>query len=370
MQSICKQTMKSWKEKFMSSSRSNFCARKFKLLQTEFEKVFLTLIDELMGTSYEACWDPCINTSVGSITNYSVQEFYVFLDVQVLVNQVPHKSKLMITLKLSLAKVSLVIFWVRNLLNSSCRCVVHIWLKKREKESEGRGGSCAACGRRRRREWTRGRRSILSFCELCLLSATEWVQFLPSQSERELFFFSFFFLFPYCFVLFFPSLLAPDRKNTADLLPFSSVVFKLLSFSVYYCSLGSKMPVVGVASKLRPPSAVGSRPVHTALPIPSAVRAAAAQGFMARQQDLRPGEGGAPGGLSCQLSVKSEYRQERTTEGKSRAERGEESKICKVSGAELWLCVGLHLCVWQHGDSTGVRAERAGVVRFGGLSLR
>ncbi|XP_059181682.1 LOW QUALITY PROTEIN: neuron navigator 3 [Centropristis striata] len=86
------------------------------------------------------------------------------------------------------------------------------------------------------------------------------------------------------------------------------------------------MPVVGVASKLRQPSAVGTKPVHTALPIPSAVRAATSQGYMARQQELRAGEG-APG-LSCQLSIKSEYK-ERTPEGKSRAET-EESKICKI----------------------------------------
>ncbi|XP_029968916.1 neuron navigator 3 isoform X5 [Salarias fasciatus] len=84
------------------------------------------------------------------------------------------------------------------------------------------------------------------------------------------------------------------------------------------------MPVVGVASKLRQPSAVGTKPVHTALPIPSAVRAAAAA---ARQQELRAGEG--PPGLSCQLSIKSEYQQERTAEGKSRAGT-EESKICKI----------------------------------------
>ncbi|KAM9705357.1 neuron navigator 3 isoform 10-T11 [Menidia menidia] len=87
------------------------------------------------------------------------------------------------------------------------------------------------------------------------------------------------------------------------------------------------MPVVGVASKLRPPSAVGSKPVHTALPIPSAVRAAAAQAYTARQQELRAGER-APG-LSCQLSVKSGYQPERAPEGKSRAET-EESKICKI----------------------------------------
>lgn len=87
------------------------------------------------------------------------------------------------------------------------------------------------------------------------------------------------------------------------------------------------MPVVGVASKLRQPSAVGTKPVHTALPIPSAVRAAASQGYMTRQQELRAGDS-APG-LSCQLSVKSEFQQEKTPEGKSRAET-EESKICKI----------------------------------------
>lgn len=89
------------------------------------------------------------------------------------------------------------------------------------------------------------------------------------------------------------------------------------------------MPVVGVASKLRQPSAVGTKPVHTALPIPSAVRAATSQGYMARQQELRTNEG-APG-LSCQLSVKSDYKREKSPERKSKAET-EESKICKVSG--------------------------------------
>ncbi|XP_014858075.1 PREDICTED: neuron navigator 3-like, partial [Poecilia mexicana] len=88
------------------------------------------------------------------------------------------------------------------------------------------------------------------------------------------------------------------------------------------------MPVVGVASKLRQPSVVGTKPVHTALPIPSAVRTAASQGFMARQRDLGPGDGTPP--LHCQLSVRSEYHQERRTAGgKARAE-SEESKICKI----------------------------------------
>ncbi|XP_068611549.1 neuron navigator 3 [Brachionichthys hirsutus] len=87
------------------------------------------------------------------------------------------------------------------------------------------------------------------------------------------------------------------------------------------------MPVVGVASKLRQPSAVVAKPVHTALPIPSAVRTATSPACMARQQELRTGD--ATPWLSCQLSIKSEYRKERTPEGRSRAEK-EESKICKI----------------------------------------
>ncbi|XP_054911434.1 neuron navigator 3 isoform X11 [Poeciliopsis prolifica] len=88
------------------------------------------------------------------------------------------------------------------------------------------------------------------------------------------------------------------------------------------------MPVVGVASKLRQPSVVGSKPVHTALPIPSAVRAGASQGFMARQRDLGPGDGTPP--LNCQLSVRSECQQERRPAGGRARAESEESKICKI----------------------------------------
>ncbi|RVE56356.1 hypothetical protein OJAV_G00220370 [Oryzias javanicus] len=102
------------------------------------------------------------------------------------------------------------------------------------------------------------------------------------------------------------------------------------------------MPVVGVASKLRQPSAVSPRPVHTALPIPSAVRAATSQGCAARQQEVRPGQG-VPG-LSCQLSVKPEYQQERTAGGRSRAET-EESKICKVSGGRPLFVLQVSACL-------------------------
>lgn len=139
------------------------------------------------------------------------------------------------------------------------------------------------------------------------------------------------------------------------------------------------MPVVGVASKLRQPSAVGTKPVHTALPIPSAVRAATSQGYMARQQELRAGEG-TPG-LSCQLSIKSEYQQEKKPEGKSRAET-EESKICKVSGGGLTLSLNLGSDAPQvSGEneptaslslslSVRVMLPRAGVCRSPSLSAR
>lgn len=108
--------------------------------------------------------------------------------------------------------------------------------------------------------------------------------------------------------------------------PFIAVLFLARRVCIFVAR-GSRMPVVGVASKLRQPSAVSPRPVHTALPIPSAVRAATSQGCGARQQEVRPGQG-VPG-LSCQL--KPEYQQERTAGGRTRADT-EESKICKVSG--------------------------------------
>lgn len=60
------------------------------------------------------------------------------------------------------------------------------------------------------------------------------------------------------------------------------------------------MPVLGVASKLRQP-AVGSKPVHTALPIPS-LGPAGSQQYPAKALEY-PGAGSAM--LSCQLALKS-----------------------------------------------------------------
>lgn len=145
-----------------------------------------------------------------------------------------------------------------------------------------------------------------------------------------LFFFKFFSFLPYS---------VPQQKFLHLCFPFLSVLFfqtcvtlviSLLLYTFFF-RLGSTMPVVGVASKLRQPSAVGTKPVHTALPIPSAVRAATSQGFMSQQRELRVSEGDP--GLSCQLSIKSEFQQERRPDGKSRA-RTEESRICKVSGGD------------------------------------
>lgn len=91
------------------------------------------------------------------------------------------------------------------------------------------------------------------------------------------------------------------------------------------------MPVVGVASKLRQP-AVGSKPIHTALPIPNPGRSSMAHG--PRNSDIRGSESSM---LSCQLSLKTDIMDRRTTVpapastlGRSSRE-AEESKICKVS---------------------------------------
>ncbi|XP_062339736.1 neuron navigator 3 isoform X3 [Osmerus eperlanus] len=85
------------------------------------------------------------------------------------------------------------------------------------------------------------------------------------------------------------------------------------------------MPVVGVASKLRQPSG-GSKPVHTALPIPNPGRGTATQGYMSRTQELRGSE--PPAMSSCQLSLKSEYQDRRSVQARSK--ETEESKICKI----------------------------------------
>uniref|UniRef100_A0A8C7ITX6 Neuron navigator 3 n=1 Tax=Oncorhynchus kisutch TaxID=8019 RepID=A0A8C7ITX6_ONCKI len=88
------------------------------------------------------------------------------------------------------------------------------------------------------------------------------------------------------------------------------------------------MPVVGVASKLRQPS-VGSKPVHSALPIPNPGRTAATRGYMARTPELRGSE--SPLLSSCQLSLKSEYQERRTQQKQQgRSKETEESKICKI----------------------------------------
>ncbi|XP_057179559.1 neuron navigator 3 isoform X3 [Triplophysa rosa] len=93
------------------------------------------------------------------------------------------------------------------------------------------------------------------------------------------------------------------------------------------------MPVVGVASKLRQP-AVGSKPIHTALPIPNPGRSSMAHGLTPRSSDIRGTESSM---LSCQLSLKTDIMDRRTTSvlapattlGRSSRE-AEESKICKI----------------------------------------
>ncbi|XP_039617653.1 neuron navigator 3 isoform X3 [Polypterus senegalus] len=82
------------------------------------------------------------------------------------------------------------------------------------------------------------------------------------------------------------------------------------------------MPVVGVASKLRQP-AVGSKPVHTAIPIPNLGRTPVSRSYLPRTTEL----GGTDNSmLSCQLSLKSTCSfQERPPEG--RAKETEDSKI-------------------------------------------
>uniref|UniRef100_A0A672LP98 Neuron navigator 3 n=1 Tax=Sinocyclocheilus grahami TaxID=75366 RepID=A0A672LP98_SINGR len=68
------------------------------------------------------------------------------------------------------------------------------------------------------------------------------------------------------------------------------------------------MPVVGVASKLRQP-AVGSKPIHTALPIRNTGRSSMAHGLTPRSSELRVTESSM---LSCQLLLKTEIHDRRS----------------------------------------------------------
>ncbi|XDV25164.1 hypothetical protein PO909_029129 [Leuciscus waleckii] len=96
---------------------------------------------------------------------------------------------------------------------------------------------------------------------------------------------------------------------------------------------GGTMPVVGVASKLRQP-AVGSKPIHTALPILNPGRSSMAHGLAPRSSELRVTESSM---LSCQLSFKTEIHDRRSTLVPAPAatlarssRQAEESKICKT----------------------------------------
>lgn len=86
------------------------------------------------------------------------------------------------------------------------------------------------------------------------------------------------------------------------------------------------MPVLGVASKLRQP-AVGSKPVHTALPIPN-LGPAGSQKYSPKSLELTGAESPM---LSCQLTLKStcDFGERKTLQGKT--QDIEDSKVsCKL----------------------------------------
>lgn len=90
------------------------------------------------------------------------------------------------------------------------------------------------------------------------------------------------------------------------------------------------MPVLGVASKLRQP-AVGSKPVHTALPIPNLGIG------VSRHCSSRPLEFATPecSMLSCQLTLKStcEFGEKKALQGT--AKESEDSKVSSRRSRKL-----------------------------------
>lgn len=82
------------------------------------------------------------------------------------------------------------------------------------------------------------------------------------------------------------------------------------------------MPVLGVASKLRQP-AVGSKPVHTALPIPS-LGTTRSQHYSSGPLELTETESAM---LSCQLTLKSTCECGEKNPLQGRAKETEDSKV-------------------------------------------
>lgn len=84
------------------------------------------------------------------------------------------------------------------------------------------------------------------------------------------------------------------------------------------------MPVLGVASKLRQP-AVGSKPIHTALPIPN-FGTTGSQHYSSRPLELTKSESSM---LSCQVTLQSacEFEEKKPLQGKAK-----ETEDSKVSG--------------------------------------
>lgn len=92
------------------------------------------------------------------------------------------------------------------------------------------------------------------------------------------------------------------------------------------------MPVLGVASKLRQP-AVGSKPVHTALPIPN-LGPTGTQHYSPKSLELTGAESSM---LSCQLTLKStcDFGERRALQGKT--QELEDSKVSWKFYLHIWI---------------------------------
>lgn len=127
------------------------------------------------------------------------------------------------------------------------------------------------------------------------------------------------------FVLVFKSwwLLVLCKVFVLEILKLESTRLRLEAFSLaarrYFIEA---MPVLGVASKLRQP-AVGSKPVHTALPIPS-LGTPGSQHYSSSPLELTESESSV---LSCKLTLHSTCECEETKPVQGKAEETEDSKV-------------------------------------------
>lgn len=239
---------------------------------------------------------------------------------------------------------------------SLCRALLTVGVGK-----EGRGGSCAACGRRRRRESTwRKRNSQFLWVRLAVGHRMRAVAFLSVWEETAIFPH---FLFFFCLENF--SLLAEDlrKRKTADDSVFVSSFLKLLihwSGFIIFCNASSWCSFQAKATLCGGHQAGAHSPPH-----PQCCQSS----YLAEPHDPAAGTQGKWRGSGTQLPAVSQVPVPAGEDARRQVQiRGEQD----LQGEWRWTLVVHQFdgsVFVRSCDTTCVRDERAGGVWIGRLAL-